>query len=261
MIRQFYRISILIFLIIPFYLFANGNSKVGFIKNTIKTISTDYRHFYSPNNLKYLLGGIIITGISANTNIDRDIQDWYQRSIRNDKTDQFSKVVKPIGNIFEPLRIYAGLTLWGGLTKHTTLGRTAYELGSKSLRAIIVGAPMVGILQYGLGASRPNEGGSEWRPFHDTNSVSGHAFLGAVPFLTISKMVKPKYFKLFFYVGSIATGLSRINDNKHYFSQVVFGWWISFLSVNCIDISEKSKIEIDPVYFCNGCRIRLCLTL
>ena len=212
MIRQFYRISILIFLIIPFYLFANGNSKVGFIKSTIKTISADYRHFYSPKNLKYILGGFFIAGISANTNIDRDIRDWYQQSIRNNTTDQFSKVVKPIGNIFEPLSIYAGFTLLGSLTKHTTLGRITYELGSKSLRAIIVGAPMVGILQYGLGASRPNEGGSGWRPFHDTNSVSGHAFMGAIPFLTISKMVKPKYLKFLFYMSSFATGLSRIKS-------------------------------------------------
>ena len=259
--RRFHRICILVFLIFPFYLVASGNSKVGFINNIKKTISTDYLNFYSPKNLKYLLGGFFLAGISANTNVDRDIRDWYQQSIRNNTTDQFSKVVKPIGNIYKPLSIYAGFTLLGNITKNTTLGATAYEIGSKSLRAIIVGAPMVGILQYGLGASRPYEGSSKWHPFNDTNSVSGHAFMGAVPFLTISKMVQPKYLKMFFYIGSFATGFSRINDNKHYFSQVAFGWWIAFLSVNSVDISQKSKIEIDPVYFGNGCRIRLCLSL
>lgn len=255
-----YRIYFLIFLILPFYLLAQKNSKIGFINNITKTISTDYLNFYSPKNLKYLLGGFFLAGISANTNIDHDIRNWYQLSVRNDQTDQFSKIVKPIGNIYEPLSIYAGFTLLGSLTKHTTLGTTAYEIGSKSLRAIIVGAPMVGFLQYGLGASRPNEGSSKWHLFHDTNSVSGHAFLGAIPFLTTSKMVKSKYLKLLFYTGSFATGLSRINDNKHYLSQVAFGWWIAFLSVNSIDISEKSKIEFDPVYFCNGCRISLYLS-
>jgi membrane-associated phospholipid phosphatase len=259
--RLFHKTCILILLFFPIYLFAAKESKVGFVKNIQTTIYIDYLNFYSPKNLKYLLVGFFMAGISANTNIDRDIRDWYQQSIRNYQTDQFSKIVKPIGNIYEPLSIYAGLTLLGSITKNTTLGTTAYKIGSRSLRAIIVGAPMVGILQYGLGASRPYEGSSKWHPFHDTNSVSGHAFMGAVPFLTISKIVQPEYLKMFFYIGSFATGLSRINDNKHYFSQVAFGWWISFLSVNSMDISEKSKIEIDPVYFGDGWRIRLCLTL
>jgi hypothetical protein len=85
--------------------------------------------------------------------------------------------------------------------------------------------------------------------------------MGAIPFLTISKMVRSKKLKLLFYTGSFATGLSRINDNKHYLSQIALGWWIAFLSVNSIVLSEKSKITIDPVYLNNGCRIRLCFSL
>jgi membrane-associated phospholipid phosphatase len=259
--RKLHKICILIFLLSPICSIAAKESKVSPVKNIGTTISEDYLKFYSLRNLKYLLGGMCIAGLSANTNADRDIQDWFQENVRNKNTDRFSKIAKPIGNIYEPISIYAGFTLLGSLTRHTTMGATAYEWGSKSLRAIIVGAPAVGVLQYVLGASRPYEGSSRWHPFHDTNSVSGHAFLGAIPFLTISKMVKPKYFKLFFYVSSFSTGLSRINDNKHYLSQVALGWWIAYLSTKSVDISKKRKIDLEPSYSCDGWKIMLCFSL
>ena len=255
------KMFILIFSIIPLHLFAGQNSKATALKDISTAIFKDYRRFYASRNLKYILGGVCIAGVVANTNADRETQNWFQGSIRNNDTDQYSKVVKPIGNIYEPLGIYAGLTLLGGLTKQTSFGAAAFEWGTKSLRTIIVGSPMVGTLQYVLGASRPREDGSEWRPFSDTNAVSGHAFMGAVPFLTTSKMVKSKYLKLTFYAGSLATGLSRINDNRHYLSQVALGWWLAYLSINSVDLGNNQRIDVEPGYSWDGCKIRLYLSL
>lgn len=254
-------ILLLIILSYPFNLPASENSQGGFVGNISTTISKDYRNFYSLNNLKYILGGVCVAGILANTKADGNFQDWFQESIRDDNTDQFSKVAKPIGNIYEPISVYSALTVLGSLTKHTAPGAIAHELGSKSLRAIIVGAPVVGALQYALGASRPTEGGSEWHPFRDTNSASGHAFMGAVPFLTISQIVKPKFLKALFYAGSLATGFSRINDNKHYLSQVMLGWWIAYLSTKSVDISKKKRIAIEPGYSYGGWKIMLNFSL
>lgn len=38
-----------------------------------------------------------------------------------------------------------------------------------------------------------------------------------------------------FYVGSGMAGLSRINDNHHYTSQVVLGWWIAYLAARSVN--------------------------
>ena len=41
------------------------------------------------------------------------------------------------------------------------------------------------------GASRPADGqGSHWHMFNDNNGVSGHAFIGAIPFLAAAEMVE-----------------------------------------------------------------------
>jgi membrane-associated phospholipid phosphatase len=255
------KICFLISLSLPLNLFAFEDSKGSRIADVRSTILMDFHHFYTPGNLRYLLGGVCLAGVLANTNADRETQNWIQRSVRNNNTDQFSKVVKPIGNIYEPISIYAGLSLLGSLTRKTSFGAIAFKLGSKSLRTIVVGAPVVGTLQYVLGASRPTENGPEWHPFHDTNAVSGHAFLGAVPFLTVSQMVRSKYLKMFFYVGSFTTGFSRINDNKHYFSQVALGWWIAYLSSISVNRSKRRKVDFQPSHSREGWKIRLFLSL
>lgn len=255
------KICILISLLLPFSLFAGQKSKERSIRGIPIAILRDLHQFYTPGNLKYLFGGVCVAGLLANTNADHETKDWFQRSVRNNDTDQFSKVVKPIGNIYEPMGIYAGLTLLGSLSRKTSFGTIAFEFGSKSLRTIVVGAPTVGALQYILGASRPTEDGSEWNPFHDSNAVSGHAFVGAVPFLTISGMVKSKYLKFFFFVGSFATGLSRINDDKHYLSQVALGWWIAYLSANSVEKRDRREVDLQPGYSYGTWKINLYLSL
>ncbi len=62
--------------------------------------------------------------------------------------------------------------------------------GVYASRAYLVGAPAMLLMQNVTGGSRPEEmdHGSKWDPFHDDNGVSGHAFMGAVPFLTLANM-------------------------------------------------------------------------
>jgi len=60
------------------------------------------------------------------------------------------------------------------------------------------------------GASRPSEGDSKWRPLKDSNGLSGHAFIGAVPFITAAKMNDNPYIKTILYGFSVLPGLTRI---------------------------------------------------
>ena len=64
------------------------------------------------------------------------------------------------------------------------------EWGDRSLRGVLLGTPPLLITQRLLGGSRPGENreASEWQPFEDNNAVSGHAFMGAIPFLTAMQM-------------------------------------------------------------------------
>ena len=206
-------------------------------------IISDYKNFYSPNNLWKFALGIGYSAIYANTSFDREVQNFYNDYIKSRTTDNFSKIVKPFGDGRITVPIYLTAALIGEISKKSKFGSTVGEWGQRCSRALIVGAPPVLILQIVLGASRPEEGkGSHWHPFKDNNGVSGHSFMGAVPFLVAAKMTDNSFLKYPLSIASTFTGISRINDSKHYYSQAILGWWIAFLSVNSIKSKQFALI-------------------
>ena len=103
-------------------------------------------------------------------------------------------------------------------------------------------------MQMLTGASRPGEtdDGSTWKPFQDNNGVSGHSFIGAVPFLCAAKMTDDPLWKAAFYAGSTLAGLSRINDDRHYTSQVFLGWWMAYLAATAVDQTQSGNWAVYP---------------
>lgn len=217
-------------------------------------IFSDYKNFYSLNNLGKLALGIGYAGFYANTSLDQEIQDFYNDYIKSKTTDNVSKVVKPFGDGRITVPVYLSAILIGEVGKNSKICSTIGEWGQRCSRAILVGAPPVLLLQVGLGSSRPEEGkGSHWHPFKDNNGASGHSFMGSIPFLTTAKMTNHRWLKYSCYVGSTLTGLSRINDDKHYFSQAILGWWIGYLSVTGVNSEQLALIAsakgVGIVYF------------
>ena len=102
-----------------------------------------------------------------------------------------------------------------------------------------------------LGSGRPSDtaDNSYWHPFKNDNGVSGHAFVGAVPFITAAQMSDNIWEKGFFYACSAMPGWSRINDDAHYLSQVWLGWWMAYLACEAVNTTQKEhqSFQIMPV--------------
>jgi hypothetical protein len=211
------------------------------VKNTIYE---DYKNFYSMKNLEKLAMGLGAAGVLANTSADREIRDWYQESVRDKDSDDISTATKMFGEGVITIPLYLGAVLFEEFTGDVELGSTAGEWGKRCLRTLLVGYPPVFFLQRTLGASRPDEGGSGWSPFSDNNGVSGHSFNGAVPFITAAKMTDNPYYKYSLYIASTLSGISRINDNAHYFSQAALGWWMAYLAVTSVNKTETKGIKL-----------------
>lgn len=222
--------------------------------NIKETLFSDYKNFYSLWNLGALGAGLGMGAILANTSLDRDIRDWYQENARDRTTDNFSKAIRDLGSSTVTVSSFVGAALIGEFNKDSRLGSVVGEWGRRSLRAFITGGPPLLFLQYGLGAGRPTEGDSHWRPFCEDNSVNGHSFNGAIPFLTAARMVENPYLKWSFYLASPLVGLTRINDDQHYLSQVVLGWWLAFLAVASVDQTEvrEKEVSVIPVTINDG---------
>lgn len=213
-------------------------------------ICRDYEHFYGGPTLIMHAVAIGVAGAIANTSADQRVANWYQRDVRSAETDRWAKTGKTFG---EPLMfgVYGGMMVLGKLTENTYSGSLSYEFSERSFRAIAVGAPALLAVQNLLGASRPIEPyGSHWHgPLKDDNSASGHAFLGAIPFLTAASMTENRMLRASLCVASTWTAWSRVNDNAHYLSQAMLGWYLAYQAVQSVNRTEFEERQVHILPF------------
>jgi len=208
----------------------------------------DYKSFYTEDRAFSMGVAFGLGAIVANSSADQSIRDWYQNNQRSSNTDKFSKVFKNFGEgkYMLPLALLAGSVNY--FKPSSDIG----VWGVYATRSYIVGLPALVIVQRLTGASRPNERSynSKWNSFKDANGVSGHSFVGAVPFLTLANMYEDNpYIKYSAYAASFLTAWSRINDDAHYFSQAALGWFLAYESVNSVFDGDRknSKFSVSPI--------------
>jgi len=218
------------------------------LRNLMHTEVDDYAEFYSARNMIYLGGGLAAGALLANTSVDLHIRNWYQNDVRSESTDHFAKSAKYFGEGAIACPVFAGAWVIGFVGEDEGVTGDIGEWGSRSLRTLIVGGPPLLAFQRILGSGRPTDGSdSKWVPFKDDNGASGHAFIGAIPFLSAAEMVDSRAAKCLLYAGSSLAGLSRVNDDMHYTSQVLVGWWLAYLAETSVDRSETKRMRFEPV--------------
>ena len=216
---------------------------------------SDTLNFYWSDNLLSIGLVVGVAAPFANTHADQGIRNWYQRQAGRGQSraaDSFADVGKQFGEYKYTIPAYFAMSAGGHLFPDNAMLAPIGEFGDRSLRAMIIGAPTVGILQVGLGGQRPVADDSRWHPFQYSHGVSGHAFVGAIPFLTAASMTDSRPLRALLIAGSFWTGWSRIHTDDHYFSQVMIGWSIAYLATQAVNQTECDRCRIIPMAFPNG---------
>lgn len=219
--------------------------------HALSNIRSDHRGYYGCGTMRDLALGLGAAAVLANTSLDQDFQDWYGREVRSSGTQDLGEFWERFGDgrIFVPG--FVGLSVVGRMHEQRPLFNLTGEYASRVSRSYLVGAPPMVFTQFCLGGSRPSEtgGGSQWKPFQDGNGVSGHAFVGAVPFITAARMTENPWLKGGFYFFSFLTPWSRIEDDGHYLSQAWLGWWMAYLACRAVDGTqdENRSLRFTPV--------------
>lgn len=204
----------------------------------------DHLNFYSPESLAFIGVALGTGAIVANTTMDESFQRHLQSSLRNANSDDWLESLranKELGNGRFTLPVFAGAWLVGQTLPQYEVARFTGLWGERTIRGFVIGAPPVLALQHLTGASRPGENasGSHWEPFRDNNGVSGHAFMGALPFITAAKMSEKPLAKVGFYAASALAPLSRAADGAHYPSQIALGWGLAFVAATAVHGTEN----------------------
>ncbi len=209
-------------------------------------IFSDFAHFYEKDTLTHfgiaLLGGAVL----ANSKMDHNFQNWYQDQVRCNFTKEFSEFSKIFGEgkIFIPVVVTTALVYRFRQERHGTLHdeKPVGQYFDRVARGYAVGTPVLLAGQIVLGGDRPRDGSSYWKPFGgEDHGISGHAFIGAIPFITAARMSKRIWVKGLFYTLSILPACSRVNDNAHCLSQSAIGWYLAYLSVQAVSETEGDR--------------------
>lgn len=222
-----------------------------------RVLCRDFAHAWSCGHVIDLGLALGVAGAFANTDVDQHFRDWYQRDVRSGLTDSLAQAGKVFGDHWIVVPVCAGALAAGHQWDETCWGPAARDWGGRCLRAYCVGGPTVLALQYGLGASRPDDPrgyGSSWQPFRDNNGVAGHGFAGAVPFLAAASVCDNRWLKGALFLGSFWTGWSRINDDSHYLSQVILGWTIAAVSMDGVLQTDRERMMLSPLTLPDGGR-------
>lgn len=221
------------------------------IQSTWRLLLNDQKEFYLSSNIRPAVFSLGASAILSNTSMDQEFADWYQDDFRSESLDEVAKVAKSFGEQWPMMGAYAAASLTGRLLDEDS--RLA-AWGDQSTRSMLVGVPPLLFLQKAIGSSRPNDvpSTSKWHFWNDENGASGHTFVGAVPFLVAAQMTDDPRWKSTWAVLSTFTGWSRINDNDHYLSQVIIGWWLAYASTRSVDRSNQGPFEVKPLFQYGG---------
>ncbi len=206
----------------------------------------DYCRFYTRRPLATLGLGVGLAAILANTSLDSDFQDWNRREVNDSDFSGFLAGWKWMGEGHYLVPGMLALTYLGGGwhdgSPTSALGSSLATWSQRSFRSYLVGGPMLWVLQYGLGASRPNEGrGSRWRPFDDSHGASGHAFIATVPLLQAAHLHDGLLWKATFVGMSLFPCWQRIDSESHYLSQAFLGWWLAVLASEVVVATDWDR--------------------
>lgn len=223
----------------------------------VKHSVDDYRRHYGGDSMRNLLPPLALAGMLANSNADRWIRNTWQDDVRGDFSNNVGRVFLHAGDFAQnrwSLPIYSATMLAAGYTGHDERDGSVATWAERSLRANVLGGPQAWAFTYLLGSHRPDVGTSDWQPWNDNDGVSGHAFYGAVPFLTAARMTESPGWRYSLYAVSMLPAWARVNKDKHYTSQVVMGWSIAWLTTRTIAQTpdEDGDITLLPLLTPDG---------
>lgn len=230
---------------------------VDLLSHDFHLVLEDYGNYWTWSGIGQMALGVAVAAPLANTSADLSIHNWYQYHVREGWEDKYAYDVKNLGEYTYMLPAYFGIAI-GGLALEGAdsllgddgtwigqVGGVANQWGQRSIRAMAVGTPMVGLLQIGLGSTRPGLGSSYWNPLNASHGVSGHAYVGSVPFLTAASMTDSPVLQVPLVACSFLTCWSRIHTDDHYFSQVALGWWMGYLCVRSVNRTQDEERAIE----------------
>jgi membrane-associated phospholipid phosphatase len=171
--------------------------------------------------IRWYEAGGAIAGIAALTLLDEPLQRWV-RGQRSSTTDAIAGVFRHGG---QP-EVYATVTLGVLATGILSRKPAVTRAGARAATALALAAAGELAVKPLLGRARPFStlGAFHYKPFNGSYSMpSGHTTLAFALAASLADDVRSPLLRVGLYGAALGTGLSRVNDDRHWFSDVAAG--------------------------------------
>ncbi len=168
--------------------------------------------------------------------------DQTLRNRIHDTHDQFGRTVSDIGNAMGSGFVYP--TLFVLAVGGKALGSPGlYGVTSRALKSTLLAGAAGIVLKVIVGRVRPADSPDNNLSFHpftfkDNSFPSGHTTIAFALATSFSREIKGKWDDAAFFTLASLTAYARMHDDRHWFSDVVFGAGVGILSARFIHRRE-----------------------
>ena len=174
---------------------------------------------------------------------DQEFREEAQES-RDGLTDSAARMGNSFGDWRFIVPAVTAAYLAGDLAGNSVVKRTAFQAGASAVLATAV----TGALKYTLGRARPYAARSsfDFHPFSGASSFpSGHTAVAFALATAVADQTHDAWSDYALYGAASPTALARINDNKHWNSDVLVGALVGHLSARWV-IRRTGPLQVTP---------------
>jgi len=188
----------------------------------------------APHSVQWWEAGLAVGGVTALILVDESVKTQAQDR-RSSGTDEAADIFRHVGQPEVWIAVPAVIIGTGLITgnEHAT------AVGARALGSALLGGAILQSIKTALGRRRPNAsdvGVWDFIPFSGNQAMpSGHTATAFAFATSLADDLDPIWAKVGLYGLAAGTGWSRINDNKHWFSDVVAGTIIGITSAKLVN--------------------------
>ena len=204
----------------------------------------------------WMTAGLVMGGTGFFIGLDEEIKNFFEDT-RSSTTDDLANIFEPFGNGIITIPTLAAFYLFGHFDENYKAKRTALI----ATESFLITGLYTTILKVTLGRHRPSTGSSSTTFDGFTTDhksfPSGHTSTAfAIATVVANEYEETPYIKPISYGIATLTGLSRINDEKHWASDVFFGAALGYFTSKTIlhlhDNRQGQHFTIYPQVDNNG---------
>lgn len=183
--------------------------------------------------IRWWHGVVVLGGLSWLTLLDKPVQDYVQNN-RNSTGDGVARAVRSFGQPEVYGTIALGMLGAGLITGDAEVARSGGRLGA----ALALGGAASTVAKWALGRPRPSESliADRYAPFSGGDAMpSGHTTMAFALATALADDIDRTWASLVLYTFATGVAWSRINDNRHWLSDVAGGAVLGVTSAKVVN--------------------------